>query len=48
MKKMKPIEAMKEANKVIKKEGPYKNLMQKRSKENFKDTETRNLRLDEI
>jgi hypothetical protein len=36
---MDPIEAMKEANKVIKREGPYKNLNQQQAKKILEDTE---------
>ena len=36
---MEPIDAMKEANKVIKREGPYKNLSQKDAKKILQDTE---------
>jgi hypothetical protein len=36
---MEPIEAMKEANKVIKREGPYKNLNQQQAKKILEDTE---------
>jgi hypothetical protein len=39
IKSMDPIEAMKEANKVIKREGPYKNLNQQQAKKILKDTE---------
>ena len=39
MKKMEPIDAMKEANKVIKREGPYKNLSSKEAKKILDDTE---------
>ena len=39
MLKMKPIDAMKEANKVIKREGPYKNLSKKEAKKILDDTE---------
>ena len=39
MLKMKPIDAMKEANKVIKREGPYKNLSEKEAKKILDDTE---------
>jgi hypothetical protein len=36
---MEPIDAMKEANKVIKREGPYKNLNQQQAKKILEDTE---------
>jgi hypothetical protein len=36
---MKPIDAMKEANRVIKREGPYKNLTQQDAKKILQDTE---------
>ena len=36
---MEPIDAMKEANRVIKREGPYKNLSQKDAKKILQDTE---------
>jgi hypothetical protein len=39
IKSMDPIEAMKEANKVIKREGPYKNLNQQQAKKILEDTE---------
>ena len=39
MLKMEPIDAMKEANKVIKREGPYKNLSNKEAKKILDDTE---------
>ena len=39
VKSMDPIEAMKEANKVIKREGPYKNLSGAEAKKILKDTE---------
>ena len=39
MLKMEPIDAMKEANKVIKREGPYKNLSSKEAKKILDDTE---------
>ena len=34
-----PVEAMQEANKVIKREGPYKNLTTEEAKQILKDTE---------
>ena len=39
MLKMEPIDAMKEANKIIKREGPYKNLSSKEAKKILDDTE---------
>jgi len=39
IKSMEPIDAMKEANKVIKREGPYKNLNQQQAKKILEDTE---------